>query len=77
MVAGAPQATPTLSLWQRSPVAQSPSPSPAQYFRHVGLPPGMVTHPLPFAHCMVVVEQVAPIAAVPLSGRQATTAASP
>ena len=75
MVAGAPQATPTLSLWQRSPVAQSPS--PAQYFRHVGPPPGMVTHPLPFAHCMVVVEQGAPIAALPLSGRQATTAASP
>lgn len=76
MVAGAPQATPTLSLWQRSPVAQSPS--PAQYFRHIGPPPvGMLMHAAPFAHCMVVVEQAAPIAAVPLSGRQATTAASP
>jgi hypothetical protein len=68
------QVTPTVTLWQRSPVAQSVS--AVQYLRQSGPPPlGMATQPLPPAHCMVVVEQVAPIAPVPVSGMHATAAA--
>jgi hypothetical protein len=66
------QATPTVTLWQRSPVAQSVS--AVQYLRQVGPPPPMVTHPLPRAHCIVVVEHVLPIAPPSAPAMHATTA---
>jgi len=65
--------TPRVTLWQRSPVAQSVS--DVQYLRQVGPPPAMVTQPAPRAHCMVVVEHVLPIATPPVSAMHATVAA--
>jgi hypothetical protein len=69
------QATPTVTLWQRSPVAQSPS--AAQYFRQVGPPPAMLTQPVPREHGMVLVEQELPTAPPSAPGWQSTTALLP
>ena len=77
MVAGAPQATPTLSLWQRSPVAQSPS--LAQYFRQAAAPAvaAVAMHPVPRPHGIAFVEHRLPITPPSVLGQQPTTAVVP
>jgi hypothetical protein len=63
-------------LWQRSPVAQSPS--PAQYFRQAAAPAvaAVAMHPAPRPHG-IAAEQGLPIAPPSVLGQQATTAVVP
>src|SRR6266545_5956577 len=65
---------PTLALWQRSPVGQSPS--AAQYFRHTTPPSGRPRHALPLWQGMFP-EHAVPTPPSPLSGRHATRAVLP
>jgi len=73
-VAPVPHATATVTLWQRWPVAQSPS--LAQYFRHAMPMPATDTQPVPraqgrgFEHALPAAPQSAP-------GWQSTTAVVP